>query len=167
MSQKVVGYTAGVFDLFHIGHINLLRNAKAICDYLIVAVSTDEHVKNYKNKTPIIPYDHRIEVVKACKYADIVVPQDNGDRIEAWRKMKFDVMIVGDDWYGTEKWQEYEKQLKDVGVKIVFFPYTKNISSTRINDILEEKRKELEKKERELEELKRRIEFEKNLKVII
>src|SRR3989344_3458303 len=154
MSGKVIAYTAGVFDLFHIGHVNLLRNAKSVCDYLIVAVSTDEHVKNYKNKTPVIPYEHRIEVIKSCKYADAIIPQDNGDRMDAWRKLKFDIMIVGDDWYDTEKWHEYERQLKEVGVRIIYFPYTKNISSTMINKILEEKRQELDKKEKDVEDFK-------------
>ena len=157
MSGKVIAYTAGVFDLFHIGHVNLLRNAKSVCDYLIVAVSTDEHVKNYKNKTPVIPYEHRVEVVKSCKYADAIVPQDNGDRMDAWRKLKFDIMIVGDDWYGTEKWHEYERQLKEVGVRIIYFPYTKNISSTMINKILEEKRQELDKKEKDVEDFKKNL----------
>ncbi|MAH49323.1 hypothetical protein CMI37_26085 [Candidatus Pacearchaeota archaeon] len=153
--KPIVGYTAGVYDLFHIGHANLLRNAKSMCDHLIVAVSTDELVR-YKYKTSVIPYDQRVEVVKSCKYVDTVIPQENMDKFEAWKKLKFDVMFVGDDWYGTEKWQKIEDQFKAVGVKVIYFPYTKDISSTRINEILDEKRAEILEKEKELEELKKR-----------
>ena len=146
MDQKPyrVGYTTGVFDLFHIGHVNILRNAKSMCDHLIVGVSSDQLVK-YKNKTPVIPYDQRAEVVRSCRYVDTVVAQEEIDKFEAWKKMKFDVLFVGDDWYGDEKWEDYEKRLKEAGVRVVYFPYTKNISSTLVNSVLEEKRKEIEK----------------------
>lgn len=140
MKEKkwIIGYTAGVFDLFHIGHVNLLRSAKSLCDRLIVGVSVDDLVK-YKNKTPIIPYEDRKEVVRACKYVDCVIPQENMDKFKAWKKLKFDYMFVGDDWFGTEKWKKIENQLKKVGVKIIYFPYTKGISSTLINEIIMEK----------------------------
>jgi glycerol-3-phosphate cytidylyltransferase len=134
-----IGYTMGVFDLFHIGHVNLLRNAKSLCDKLIVGVTIDELVK-YKNKNPIIPYEQRVEVVKACRYVDAVIPQNNMDKFEAWKKLKFDVLFVGDDWFGKEKWEKAEEQLKEVGVKIIYFPYTKNISSTLITQFIEEKK---------------------------
>jgi len=160
--KPIVGYTAGVYDLFHIGHVNLLRNAKSMCDQLIVAVSTDELVK-YKYKTPIIPYDQRVEVVRACKYVDIVIPQENMDKFEAWKKLKFDIMFVGDDWYGTEKWQQIEDQLKAVDVKVIYFPYTKNISSTIINELLDKKRAEIIDKENELKQIKDQIENYKNI----
>jgi glycerol-3-phosphate cytidylyltransferase len=140
--KMIIGYTAGVFDLFHHGHVNLLRNAKSLCDKLIVGVSTDELTK-YKGKIPVIRFEDRTEVVRACRYVDTVVPQEDMDKFKAWKKFKFDYMFVGDDWFGTEKWDKIEEQLNEVGVKVIYFPYTKDISSTLINSILEERRKEL------------------------
>uniref|UniRef100_A0A7V3KNF4 Glycerol-3-phosphate cytidylyltransferase n=1 Tax=candidate division WOR-3 bacterium TaxID=2052148 RepID=A0A7V3KNF4_UNCW3 len=138
----ITGYTTGVFDLFHIGHLNLLRNAKALCDKLIVGVTTDELV-SYKYKRAIIPFSERIEIVRNIKYVDVAIPQESMDKFEAWKKLKYDVMFVGDDWYGSEKWEEFEKQFKEVGVKIIYFPYTKGTSSTLINEILKKLRMEL------------------------
>lgn len=131
----VIGYTSGVYDLFHIGHLNLLRNAKGMCDKLVVGVTTDELV-SYKNKKAVIPFHERMEIVRSIRYVDSVVPQENMDKFEMWKKLKFDVIFVGDDWYASDKWEELEKQFKDVGVSIVFFPYTKGVSSTLINNTL-------------------------------
>ena len=131
-----VGYTTGVFDLFHIGHLNLLRKAKEQCDYLIVGVSTDELV-SYKHKQAVIPFEERKQIVGAIKYVDKVVAQENMDKMAAWKRLHFNVMFVGDDWKGTPKWDEYERQFKEVGVEIVYFPYTKGTSSTLINQTLE------------------------------
>jgi len=136
----IIGYTSGVYDLFHIGHLNLLRNAKAMCDKLIVGVSTDELV-SYKNKKAVIPHSERMEIVRAIQYVDAVIPQENMDKFEMWKKLKFDIMFVGDDWYKTPKWKELEEQFKAVGVRIVFFPYTKGTSSTLINETLNNLRK--------------------------
>ena len=130
-----IGYTTGVFDLFHIGHLNLLKNAKSLCDKLIVGVTTDELVA-YKNKKAVIPFNERMEIVSSIKYVDAVVPQESMDKMGMWKKLKFDVMFVGDDWYKSEKWKKYEDDFKAVNVKIVYFPYTKGTSSTLINDIL-------------------------------
>ena len=130
-----IGYTSGVYDLFHIGHLNLLRNAKGMCDKLIVGVTTDELV-SYKNKKAVIPHNERMEIVRAIQYVDSVVPQEDMDKFEMWKKLKFDVMFVGDDWYASDKWEELEKQFKAVGVRIVFFPYTKGTSSTLLNETL-------------------------------
>ena len=130
-----IGYTTGVYDLFHIGHLNLLKNAKSLCDKLIVGVTTDELV-SYKNKKAVIPFNERMEIVSNIKYVDLVVPQESMDKMEMWEKLKFDVMFVGDDWYKSEKWKKYEDDFKAVNVKIVYFPYTKGTSSTLINDIL-------------------------------
>lgn len=135
----VIGYTTGVFDLFHIGHLNLLKNAKGLCDKLIVGVTTDELV-SYKNKKAVIPFEERIEIVRNIQYVDAVVPQENMDKLEACKKLKCDVMFVGDDWYDTPKWTDIEKELNEVGVKVVFFPYTKGVSSTLINEILKGER---------------------------
>lgn len=132
----IIGYTSGVFDLFHIGHLNLLRNAKGMCDKLIVGVSTDELV-SYKNKQAVIPHAERMEIVRSVRYVDSVIPQENMDKLEMWKKISFDLMFVGDDWYQTENWRDYEEKFKSVGVKIVFFPYTKGTSSTLINKTLE------------------------------
>lgn len=132
----IVGYTTGVFDLFHIGHLNVLRNARALCDKLVVGVTTDELVA-YKNKKAIIPFTERMQIVRAIEYVDAVVGQADMDKLAMWDKLKFDIMFVGDDWYGTEKWQALEKEFAERDVKIVYFPYTEGTSSTLINEVLE------------------------------
>lgn len=137
MKDKIVGYTAGVFDLFHIGHLNILKRAKAECDYLIVAVSTDELVENYKHKTPIISYEERKAIVESIKYVDEVVPQINRDKMAAWEKYRFDKMFVGDDWKGSKLFEELEEKFKKKGVEIVYFPYTKGTSSTYLREVLD------------------------------
>ncbi len=141
----IVGYTTGVFDLFHIGHLNILRRAKEKCDKLIVGVTTDELLQVYKNKSPIIPFEERISIVKSIKYVDEVVPQENMDKMSHWEKLKFNVVFVGDDWQNTDKWNKIESDFNDVGVAVVYFPYTKGTSSTLINDILINERKKLGK----------------------
>ena len=127
-----VGYTTGVFDLFHIGHLNILRRAKERCEYLIVGVSTDEVVRNYKNKTPIIPFEERAAIVEAIKYVDEVVVQDNMDKVEAWERLKFDALFHGDDWKNSDMYNTLEAKLKERGVDMVFLPHTDGISSTDI-----------------------------------
>jgi glycerol-3-phosphate cytidylyltransferase len=130
-----IGYTTGVFDLFQIGHLNLLKNAKGLCDKLIVGVTSDELV-SYKGKKAVIPFEERMEIVRNIQYVDAVIPQESMDKMENWKKLKYDVMFVGDDWHNTPKWEEFEAQFNEVGVKIVFFPYTKGTSSTLINEVL-------------------------------
>jgi len=142
--SKVIGYTTGVFDLFHIGHLNLLRNAKSMCDVLIVGVTTDELIQEYKGKCAIIPFDERIEIIRNIKYVDLAIPQTSLNKLEAWKKLKFDMMFVGDDWYGTERWKKIESDMESVGVKVIYFPYTKRVSSTLINNILTRERKTLQ-----------------------
>lgn len=132
----IIGYTAGVFDLFHIGHLNILRRAKEQCDFLIVAVSTDELVQEYKHKTPVICYEERIEIVKAIRYVDEVVPQVNRDKFSAWETYRFNKMFVGDDWKGSSLFDKVEEQFRSVGVEIVYFPYTKGTSSTILKEAL-------------------------------
>ncbi len=134
-----IGYTSGVYDLFHIGHLNLLRNAKGMCEKLVVGVTTDELV-SYKNKQAVIPHNERMEIVRAIEYVDAVVPQEDMDKFEMWKKLKFDVMFVGDDWFNSPKWEELEAQFEAVGVRIVFFPYTKGTSSTLLNATLKKLR---------------------------
>lgn len=130
-----VGYTSGVYDLFHVGHLNLLRNAKGMCEKLVVGVTTDELV-SYKNKKAVIPFMERMEIIRSNKYVDAVVPQESMDKFEMWQKLKFDVMFVGDDWFQSEKWEDLDKKFKEVGVRIVYFPYTKGTSSTLLNETL-------------------------------
>lgn len=130
MQKKVIGYTTGVFDMFHIGHLNILKNAKEQCDYLIVGVSTDELVMREKNKIPVIPFPERVEIIKAIKYVDKVVPQVDKDKYAAWEKYKFDRMFVGSDWKGTAAWEQYEKQFSEVAVEIIYLPHTDGTSST-------------------------------------
>lgn len=131
-----VGYTAGVYDMFHIGHLNVIRNAKALCERLIVAVSTDELVREYKNKTPIIPYENRAAIVASIRYVDKVVPQSNMNKRQAAIDNNIDVMFVGDDWKGTEKWNKIEEDLAEIGVQVVYLPHTDGISSTILREIL-------------------------------
>ena len=130
-----IGYTTGVYDLFHIGHLNLLKNAKGMCDKLIVGVTVDELVA-YKGKKAMIPFEDRIEIVRSIKYVDAAVPQYDMNKLEACKKLGAEFLFVGDDWYGTEKWQDYEKVFAEAGIKIVYFPYTKGISSTQITKAL-------------------------------
>lgn len=135
----IIGYTTGVFDLFHIGHLNLLKNAKGMCDKLVVGVTIDELVE-YKGKKAMIPFEDRIEIVRSIKFVDAVVPQYDMDKLAACKKIGATVMFVGDDWYNTEKWKKYEKDFSNEGIEIVYFPYTKGISSTKITKALQEVR---------------------------
>ena len=135
--KKVIGYTAGVFDMFHIGHLNILRQAKERCDYLIVAVSTDELCESYKKKKPIVCYDERKEIVESIKYVDEVVPPVDRNKFGAWERVGFDVMFVGDDWKGSPLFSELEERFKEVGVRIEYFPYTRGTSSTILREKLD------------------------------
>ncbi|EOV8628945.1 adenylyltransferase/cytidyltransferase family protein [Proteus mirabilis] len=130
-----MGYTSGVYDLFHIGHVNILKNAKAMCDKLIVGVTVDELV-SYKGKKSVIPYYERIEVVRACRYVDVAIPQNNMDKVAAAKKYQATYLFVGDDWYDTEKWKQHEIDLAKIGCKVIYFPYTQGTSSTLINNTL-------------------------------
>ena len=134
--KKIIGYTTGVFNLFHIGHLNILKAAKQHCDYLIVGVSTDELVQSYKNKTPVIPYEERRAIVEAIKYVDQVVPQTHRDKMKAWETYRFDRMFVGDDWKSDSMFQQLEKEFRALNVEICYFPYTKGISSTILTEVL-------------------------------
>ena len=131
-----VGYTTGVFDMFHIGHLNILRRAKEQCDYLIVGVSTDELVETYKHKTPVIPFSERVEIVKSIRYVDRLVPQTSLNKTDAWEKLRFDAVFHGDDWKGSSMYIEVEKNLRQLGVDLVFLPHTDGTSSTMLADKL-------------------------------
>ena len=135
----IIGYTSGVFDLFHIGHLNLLKNAKGMCDKLIVGVTTDD-LSLYKGKKPLIPFEDRFEIVRSIKYVDAAVPQETMDKAEMCKKLKASVLFVGDDWYRTQKWESIELELIELGVKVVYFPYTKGVSSSAISKALKDTR---------------------------
>lgn len=137
-----IGYTCGVFDLFHIGHLNLLRNAKSLCDKLIVGVSTDELRFDTKGDYPVIPFPERLEIVRNIKGVDLAIPQESRDKIKAWEKLKFTVLFVGDDWHKTPEWGKYEAFFQKLSVDVIYFPYTKTTSSTKINLILDRERHE-------------------------
>lgn len=142
MEKYKIGYTTGVFDMFHIGHLNILKRAKAQCDFLIVGVSTDENVQSYKNKKPIIPFSERIEIVKAIRYVDQVVPQTSMDKFAAWEELKFDALFHGSDWKNSEMYNKLIAQFSEVGVDVVFLPHTEGVSSTLLSEVLHKLKEE-------------------------
>ena len=131
-----LGYTTGVFDMFHIGHLNILKRAREQCETLIVGVSTDELVREYKHKSPIIPFDERIEIVKAIRYADIVVPQTSMNKMEAWERFHFDALFHGSDWKGSDMYTRIPEEFRKLNVDVVFLPHTQGVSSTMLADVL-------------------------------
>lgn len=134
-----VGYIAGVFDLFHIGHLNLLRRAKEKCDYLIVGILTDELVMHFKNKLPFISQEERQTIVQAIKYVDktVSVTMDNIHKMAAWELYHFDCLFSGDDWKDEPSWLEDKKRLNQMGSNIEFFPYTEGTSSTQLRNLIQ------------------------------
>ena len=130
----IVGYTTGVFDMFHIGHLNILRRAKEKCDYLIVGVSTDEVVEDYKHHKPVIPFDQRAAIVEAVKYVDEVVPQTSMDKLEFLKQRHFDVMFHGDEWKGSDLYNKYEQEFAQYGARIEYLSHTDGISSSLLRE---------------------------------
>ena len=133
----IVGYVSGVWDMFHIGHLNLLKRARENCDYLIVGVNTDERVLENKHHYPIFPYKERAAIVEACKYVDKVIPQEDSDRLATWKQHHFNRLFAGSDWENTPRWNQYAKELEPLGVEIIFFPRTQGISSTKIREVIQ------------------------------
>ncbi|WP_082888950.1 adenylyltransferase/cytidyltransferase family protein [Leifsonia xyli] len=131
-----VGYAAGAFDLFHIGHLNILKHAKSQCDYLIAGVVSDEMLQVTKGIAPVIPLAERLEIVRHIAYVDEAVPETVPDKLDMWRELKFDVFFKGDDWRGTEKGMRLEREFAEVGVEVVYFPYTMTTSSTQLRKAL-------------------------------
>ena len=125
--------------MFHIGHLNLIKNAKSICDYLIVGVNSDELMKSFKHKTPIIPEDERLEIIEAIRYVDEAHIVTNRDKLEALDKFHYQALIMGDDWKGTDFYKKVEQQLKEKNAEVVYFPYTKTTSSTLLRDAIYER----------------------------
>ena len=136
LAKKIIGYTTGVYDMFHIGHLHLLKKAKNRCDFLIVGVSTDELVESYKNKTPIIPFEHRLEIIASLKFVDDVVAVTHRDKKQAFLDVGYDVLFVGDDWKGSDIFNDLELFLNKNDARIEYFPYTKEVSSTKFKKIL-------------------------------
>ena len=131
-----VGYAAGAFDLFHIGHLNILKHAKSQCDYLIAGVVSDEMLELTKGITPVIPLAERLEIVQSIDYVDEAVAETVPDKLDTWRELRFDVFFKGDDWRGTEKGLRLEREFAAVGVEVVYFPYTMTTSSTQLRKAL-------------------------------
>lgn len=134
----IIGYTQGTYDMFHIGHLNLLRNAKAQCDFLVVGVNADELVKQYKNKSVIIPLEERMDIVGSIRYVDQVIACDTLDKMVAFDKVHFNRLFIGDDWRGNPRWVETGKQMKELGVDLIYLPHTQGTSSTMLRDKLKE-----------------------------
>lgn len=130
------GFTVGTFDMFHRGHLNLFRQAKDYCEYLVVGVHSDEWVMHCKNRPTVIPYEDRADIVGAIRYVDEVVKNETRSKMEAWKKLHFDVAFIGDDWKGTEVWNKIEKELKSVGCDVIYIPYTQGISTTQLREKL-------------------------------
>ena len=133
----IVGYTSGVYELFHVGHLNIIKSAKSQCDRLIVAVTTDELSSSRKGKKPVIPFEERFAIVSELRCVDEVVPQKDMDKFGAWERHHFHRMFVGDDWRGHPKWVELEERFAPHGVDIVYFPYTTHTSSTKLREVLD------------------------------
>lgn len=136
MKNNIIGYTSGVFDLFHIGHLNILEQAKRQCDYLIVGVTTDQAVEQKKGFTPFIPFEERLAIIKQIKYVDEVYVESDTDKIKAWEDLNFDKLFKGSDWKDSDEFKKYKHYFETKGVEICFFPYTKTTSSTQIREII-------------------------------
>lgn len=141
MEKKKVGFTDGVYDMFHVGHLNMIREAKKRCDHLIVGVHSDEIVKEYKHRKTVINEHDRREIVGAIKEVDEAVINYTRDKMALWEKYHFDVIFIGDDWKGTERWINFEKILATVGVSVEYIPYTQGVSTTQIRQTIGEPQK--------------------------
>lgn len=139
MKKYKVGYTQGTFDMFHIGHLNIINNAKAQCEYLIIGVNSDRLVQQYKNKTPVINENNRSKIVANIKAVDKVIVSETLDKLEQLKKIKFDAIFIGDDWKGNARWEETEKCLAEKGVDVVFLPHTDGVSSTELRIVKDNK----------------------------
>ncbi len=139
MKKYRIGYTQGVYDMFHVGHLNLLNHAKKMCEYLIVGVNSDALVKEYKNKIPVISEENRCFIVQNIKSVDSAVIVHTLDKFVALEKFHFDAIFIGDDWKGNPRWEETAKQMRDRGVDVVFLPHTEGVSSTELRTIKDQK----------------------------
>jgi glycerol-3-phosphate cytidylyltransferase len=135
--SRIVGYAPGAFDLFHIGHLNLLRKAKLHCDYLIAGVVSDEVLIAHKGVRPVVPLRERLEIVRSVRFVDEALPATTNDKLAIWRELHFNVLFKGDDWRGTEKGNRLERDFAAVDVNVVYFTYTASTSSTELRKALE------------------------------
>ena len=138
MKKYKRGYTTGVFDMFHIGHLNILRRAKEQCDYLIVGVTTDSLCVARKQKSPVIGETERAAIVAAIRYVDRVVLQEDMNKLEAVKRIGADAVFVGSDWKGTEAWDRYEKEFASVGCSVVYLSHTDGVSSTELSKVFDQ-----------------------------
>ncbi|MBQ1463798.1 MAG: adenylyltransferase/cytidyltransferase family protein [Ruminococcus sp.] len=134
MKRYKKGYTQGVYDMFHIGHLNLINHAKEHCDHLVVAVNSDSLVEQYKHKTPVVCEEERRYIVENIKAVDEAVIADTLDKVEQFKKYGFDAIFIGDDWKGNERWKQTEIELREYGVDVVYLPHTQGISSTILRE---------------------------------
>ena len=139
MAQPRVGYVPGVFDMFHVGHLNILRNARLVCDRLIAGVVSDERATVVKGSRPVVPVTERLEIVRALRYVDEAVVEDVDEKLEMWRRLRFDLIVKGDDWRGTPKGDKLERDFATVGVEVVYLPYTVHTSSTLLRQVISER----------------------------
>jgi glycerol-3-phosphate cytidylyltransferase len=133
---KIVGFTSGAFDMFHVGHLNLIKNAKERCDYLIVGVNSDELIASYKSKKTIVPLNERIEIIKSIRYVDEVMRIDSLDKRMSWAEKQYSIIFIGDDWKGNQRWHDTEKVMSAYGVEVIYLPYTENTSSSLLREKL-------------------------------
>lgn len=136
MREKVIGFTAGTFDMFHIGHLNLLKNARSRCDYLIVGVNSDRLVEEYKGKKAVVPLQERMEIVRSVRYVDEVMQIDSLDKSISWKQKHYELLFIGDDWKGNERWKKTEMQMAEYGVRVVYLPHTEGTTSTLLREKL-------------------------------
>ena len=135
MKKYKIGYTQGVYDMFHIGHLNLLNHAKEQCEYLIVGVNSDSLVEEYKHKKTVIPEHDRAEIVRNIRSVDECIIIDTLDKIKTWNSIHFDAIFIGDDWFGNPRWMRTKEELSKYGVDVVFLPHTSGISSTELKPL--------------------------------
>ena len=134
--KRIVGYVPGAWDMFHIGHLNLLSRSRGLCDYLVVGVTTDEELLRVKGRRPLVPLAERMEMVAAFSMVDDVVADYHTDKRDAWNRVHFDVLFKGNDWQGTAKGDALEAQMAEVGARVHYLPYTGHTSSTRLRALI-------------------------------
>lgn len=134
--MTIIGYAPGAYDMFHVGHLNILKRARQECDHLIAGVVTDDIVYKAKAKAPVVPFEERLEIVRSVRYVDDAVPDHYTDKFQMWQHLHYDVLFKGDDWRGTQRAELLEKQLSEVGAEIVYFPYTMHTSSTLLRKLI-------------------------------
>lgn len=137
LGHGLVGYAPGVFDLFHVGHLNVLRRARLRCDHLIAGVVTDDAARQLKGRWPVVPEEERLAVVDAMRFVDRAVLEWSADKLDIWEALRFDVLFKGDDWQGSERYMAIEKQFALVGVRVIYLPYTSHTSSTKLRRVIE------------------------------